>query len=193
MHWKIGSLAFPAKKDHTHSLYVKRFFLQIIVAGLHDKESPVRRASVAALGQLAEHCQPELDQHARIVLPAIFMVLADPDEATQDQACYALQNICEHLGELTQYLRCGIDSSGPLHVFEELLPAEDGVLEYLQPLMVKLGEILQHGKVEAKISAFDAISSAASAAGSAFEPYVAPLLPVLRHYMQTTEVSFSSS
>lgn len=70
-----------------------------------------------------------------------------------------------------------------------MLAAEEDVVEYLGDLVSALGQVLQHGKVEAKKSALRAMASAASAAEKAFEPYVNDLLPVLQHYMTTTQVS----
>lgn len=61
-------------------------------------------------------------------------------------------------------------------------------MEYLRELVSALGQVLQHGKLEAKKSALRAMGSAASAAESAFEPYVQDLLPLLQHCMNTDKV-----
>jgi len=61
-------------------------------------------------------------------------------------------------------------------------------VEYLGDLVACLGQVLQHGKVDSKKSALRALASAASAAETAFVPYVADLLPVLQHFMSMTEV-----
>ena len=63
------------------------------------------------------------------------------------------------------------------------------VVEYLRDLVTALGQVLHNGKLEAKKSALRAIGSAASAAESAFEPYVHDLLPLLQHCMNTDKVS----
>ncbi len=56
--------------------------------------------------------------------------------------------------------------------------------------MARLSEVLgRRGSLESQLSALGAISSAASAAGSGFQPYAAAVLPLLRSYMNITEVS----
>ena len=61
-------------------------------------------------------------------------------------------------------------------------------MEYLGDLVASLGQVLQHGKIEAKKSALRAMASAASAAEGAFEPYIQSLLPLLQHCMSTDKV-----
>ena len=61
-------------------------------------------------------------------------------------------------------------------------------MEYLRDLVSALGQVLQHGKLEAKKSALRAMGSAASAAEAAFEPYVQDLLPLLQQCMNTDKV-----
>lgn len=62
------------------------------------------------------------------------------------------------------------------------------MVEYLRDLVSALGQVLQHGKLEAKKSALRAMGSAASAAEGAFEPYLQDLLPLLQHCMNTDKV-----
>lgn len=63
-------------------------------------------------------------------------------------------------------------------------------MEYLGDLVSSLGQVLHHGKVEAKKSALRAMASAAGAAEGAFEPYIHDLLPLLRHCMTGEKVGF---
>ena len=72
--------------------------MQVVAAGLQDPEAEVQAAAAFALGELAEHCMPEILQQAREVMPAIFAVLADDDPTVHEQACYALRAFCEILG-----------------------------------------------------------------------------------------------
>ena len=74
--------------------------LQIVGKGLQDGHAKVRGAAAFALGQLAEHCQPEINEHGRQALPLIFGVVRDSDSDVQEQAFYALVAFCETLGEL---------------------------------------------------------------------------------------------
>lgn len=73
--------------------------LQVVGKGLQDPHAKVREQAAFALGQLAEHCQPEINDHAREALPLIFGVLQDQDEDVQEQAFYALVTFCDTLGE----------------------------------------------------------------------------------------------
>lgn len=75
-----------------------RLFLQIVVRGLQDPEAKVRGQAAFALGQLAEYCQPDINEHYRELLPGVFHVMHDPTPEVQQQACYALDAFCENLG-----------------------------------------------------------------------------------------------
>ena len=71
---------------------------QVVGKGLQDPHSKVRGQAAFALGQLAEHCQPEINEHAREALPLIFAVLQDSNDDVQEQAFYALVTFCDNLG-----------------------------------------------------------------------------------------------
>ena len=71
--------------------------------------------------------------------------------------------------------------------------AEEEITEFLEPLLARLSEVLgRRGSVESQLSALGAISSAAAAARTGFRPYAAAVLPLLRSYMNITEVSVHS-
>ncbi|BDA47413.1 Importin-4 [Coccomyxa sp. Obi] len=136
--------------------------LQIVGTGARDSEAKVRGQAMFALGELAGNCQPEMSAHAREALPCVFAAMAEDNPTLQQQACYALDSFCEHL--------------------------EEEITEFLEPLLARLSEVLgRRGSVESQLSALGAISSAASAAGSGFQPYAAAVLPLLRSYMNITE------
>lgn len=71
--------------------------MQVISAGVQDQDRLVRSAGAFALGHLAEQCQPEIIAHTPSILPVVFTLLKDPDSTVQEQACYALQAVCENL------------------------------------------------------------------------------------------------
>ena len=52
--------------------------LGLLLGGLADSDPRVRGAACFALGQLAEHTQPEVTTHYAEVLPALFRLLDDP-------------------------------------------------------------------------------------------------------------------
>ena len=72
---------------------------QVVGRGLRDPEAKVRGQAAFALGQLAEYCQPDINEHYRDLLPGVFHVMHDPTPEVQQQACYALDAFCENLGE----------------------------------------------------------------------------------------------
>ena len=69
-----------------------------MVRGLQDPEALVRGQAAFALGQLAEYCQPDINEHYKELLPGVFHVMHDPTPQVQQQACYALDAFCENLG-----------------------------------------------------------------------------------------------
>ena len=80
--------------------------------GLQDSEPHVRGQAAFALAQLAEHCQPEIGQHARAALPHVLNALSDSSTVVQEQAFLALVALCDSLGGACSHLnsdntRCG--------------------------------------------------------------------------------------
>jgi hypothetical protein len=73
--------------------------LQIVGAGARDSDANVRGQAMFALGELAGNCQPEMSAHAREALPHVFSAMAEDNPKLQQQACYALDSFCEHLGD----------------------------------------------------------------------------------------------
>ena len=62
----------------------------------------------------------------------------------------------------------------------------DELQGYLEALMAKLLEVVRTGNIDTQETALGAIASAANAAGSSFQPYVAAVFPVLRQYMDVS-------
>ena len=75
-----------------------RAALQVVGQGLQDSEPHVRGQAAFALAQLAEHCQPEIGQHARAALPHVLNALSDGSTVVQEQAFLALVALCDSLG-----------------------------------------------------------------------------------------------
>lgn len=74
--------------------------VQIVGTGARDSDAKVRGQAMFALGELAGNCQPEMSAHAREALPCVFAAMAEDNPTLQQQACYALDSFCEHLGVL---------------------------------------------------------------------------------------------
>lgn len=60
--------------------------LRIVLGALRDPEQMVRGAASFALGQFAEHLQPEIVSHHEIVLPCILNALEDPSDEVKVDA-----------------------------------------------------------------------------------------------------------
>ncbi|RWW76250.1 hypothetical protein BHE74_00015669 [Ensete ventricosum] len=96
--------------------------LHIVLGALKDQEQMVRGAASFALGQFAEHLQPEILSHYENVLPCILNALEDPSDEVKEKSYYALAAFCEDMGE-------------------EILP-------YLDPLMGRLVTSLQNMDID---------------------------------------------
>ena len=64
---------------------------------MQDSDAEVRGDAVSALSQMAEHCTEGLAEYHAQVVPALIHVLQDKS-ATQEQALFALETLCEDLG-----------------------------------------------------------------------------------------------
>ncbi|KAG5193038.1 armadillo-type protein [Tribonema minus] len=142
---------------------------QILPKILHaavDPEPAVRECACFCLGQLSEHCQPDiLEYHAEIlpvmcmllddatdneILPVVFMLLDDATDNVKGVSCYVLEMFCENL-------------------------QPDTVLPFLEPLMQRLVQMLQTPKravQEMSEMSVAAIAATAIAAEKAFTRYL---------------------
>ncbi|WOL18351.1 putative importin subunit beta-4 isoform X1 [Canna indica] len=134
--------------------------LHIILGALKDQEQMVRGAASFALGQFAEHLQPEILSHYESVLPCILNALEDPSDEVKEKSYYALAAFCEDMGE-------------------EILP-------YLDPLMGRLVISLQNSSRNLQETCMSAIGSVASAAEQAFIPYAEKVLELMKSFMVLT-------
>ncbi|KAG0485277.1 hypothetical protein HPP92_009356 [Vanilla planifolia] len=134
--------------------------LHIVLAALKDHEQMVKGAASFALGQFAEHLQPEILSHSTAVLPCIRDALDDASEEVKEKSYYALAAFCEDMGE-------------------EILP-------YLDPLMGKLVATVQSGPRNMQETCMSAIGSIAVAAEKAFIPYAEKILNLMKNFMVLT-------
>ncbi|XP_038984750.1 probable importin subunit beta-4 isoform X3 [Phoenix dactylifera] len=136
------------------------YVLNIVLGALKDQEQMVRGAASFALGQFAEHLQPEILSHYGSVLPCILNALEDPSDEVKEKSYYALAAFCEDMGE-------------------EILP-------YLDPLMGRLITTLQSSPRNLQETCMSAIGSVASAAEQAFIPYTEKVLELMKTFMVLT-------
>ncbi|XP_022776503.1 importin-4 isoform X2 [Durio zibethinus] len=135
--------------------------LQIVLGALRDPEQMVRGAASFALGQFAEHLQPEIICHYASVLPCILNALEDVSDEVKEKSYYALAAFCEDMGT-------------------EILP-------FLDPLMGKLLAALQNSSRNLQETCMSAIGSVAAAAEQAFIPYAERVLELMKVFMVLTD------
>ncbi|XP_042383764.1 importin-4-like isoform X1 [Zingiber officinale] len=134
--------------------------LHIVLGALKDQEQMVRGAASFALGQFAEHLQPEILSCYQIVLPCILNALEDPSDEVKEKSYYALAAFCEDM--------------------------EEEILPYLDPLMGRLVLSLQNSPRNLQETCMSAIGSVASAAEQAFIPYAEKVLELMKSFMVLT-------
>ncbi|CAN6313337.1 unnamed protein product [Urochloa humidicola] len=134
--------------------------LKIVLEALKDQEQMVRGAASFALGQFAEHLQPEILSHYASVLPCILNALEDPSDEVKEKSYYALAAFCEDMGE--------------------------DILPYLDPLICRLVMSLQSSPRNLQETCMSAIGSVAAAAEQAFTPYAEKVLEMMKGFMVLT-------
>lgn len=134
--------------------------LKIVLEALKDQEQMVRGAASFALGQFAEHLQPEILSHYASVLPCILNALEDPSDEVKEKSYYALAAFCEDMGE--------------------------DILPYLDPLICRLVISLQNSPRNLQETCMSAIGSVAAAAEQAFTPYAEKVLEMMKGFMVLT-------
>ncbi|XP_074580096.1 uncharacterized protein LOC141836490 [Curcuma longa] len=134
--------------------------LHIVLGALKDQEQMVRGAASFALGQFAEHLQPEILSCYQSVLPCILNALEDPSDEVKEKSYYALAAFCEDM--------------------------EEEILPYLDPLMGRLVLSLQNSPRNLQETCMSAIGSLASAAEQAFIPYAEKVLELMKSFMVLT-------
>ncbi|XVF02933.1 hypothetical protein REPUB_Repub04eG0217300 [Reevesia pubescens] len=134
--------------------------LHIVLGALRDPEQMVRGAASFALGQFAEHLQPEIISHYASVLPCILNALEDVSDEVKEKSYYALAAFCADMGI-------------------EILP-------FLDPLMGKLLAALQNSSCNLQETCMSAIGSVAAAAEQAFIQYAERVLELMKVFMVLT-------
>ncbi|KAK9877960.1 hypothetical protein WA026_020178 [Henosepilachna vigintioctopunctata] len=143
-------------------------FLKCVCGALRNPNNMVRNAAFFALGQFAEHLQPEISQYASELLPVLFdylnqiyiqMEKEKIEPNSLDKLFYALETFCENLDE-------------------ELMP-------YLPVLMEKLfmGLDPRGWSMQLKRVVLSTLGSATSAVKSGMQPYFPKIIEMLNVYI----------
>lgn len=146
--------------------------LECVKVGITNPNALVRNAALFALGQFAEHLQPEISQHANEILPILFEFLhqlclqlrIDGKEPKHiDRMFYALETFCENL--------------------------EDALVPHLPTFMERLFEAMNpKNSVHLRELAMSCIGAAVTAAKSNLTPYFPQIIEMLKMYLvQTTD------
>ncbi|KAB7499986.1 Importin-4 [Armadillidium nasatum] len=141
--------------------------LQCISRGISSEQQVVKNSALFALGQFAEHLQPDISKYHAELLPVLFAFLREictlaqsgkDDPPGVDRMFYALEVFCEHL--------------------------EDELLPHLPALMDCLLSILSTpSSVHLKELAISAIGATANAAKSEMVPYFEKIVALLKTYL----------
>jgi hypothetical protein len=143
-------------------------FLKCVCNAIHNPNAVVRNAAFFALGQFAEHLQPEISQYAAELLPVLFEYLGQvyaqmekekSESASLDRLFYALETFCENLDE--------------------------GLMPYLPTLMDRLFVALDPNgwSMQLKRIALSTLGSAASAVKEGLFPYFQKIIELLNLYI----------
>lgn len=145
--------------------------LECVKAGITNPNALVRNAALFALGQFAEHLQPEISQYANDILPILFEFLhqlcvqlrIDGKEPKHiDRMFYALETFCENL--------------------------EDALVPYLPIFMERLFEALNpSNSVHLRELAMSCIGAAVTASKSNMAPYFNQIIEMLKMYLVTSQ------
>ena len=71
--------------------------LPLVLEATADPDKHARESACFALGQIGEHCQPEIMRYQADILPVVFQVLGDERQSVQGIACYVLETFSDHL------------------------------------------------------------------------------------------------
>jgi hypothetical protein len=133
-----------------------------------DANPQVRECACFCLGQLAEHCQPEILSYSSQILPIVFALLDDTTVAVQATSCYVLEMFCERL-------------------------EPEGVRPLLDPLVRKLAAMLEATtKRSVQEMAVAALAATAVAAEDEFQPYIAGVAVLMSKLMALQEENLFS-
>ncbi|KAF7274386.1 importin-4-like [Rhynchophorus ferrugineus] len=143
-------------------------FLKCACTAIHNPNAVVRNAALFALGQFAEHLQPDISHYAAELLPVLFEFLGQVMQQMQmkqespsfDRLFYALETFCENL--------------------------EDRLMPYLPTLMERLFAALDPAagfSFQLKRVALSAVGAAATAVKEGIVPYFPRIKELLNIYI----------
>lgn len=171
---KASYLSIAVIAEGCSSAICKKYLrplLDCIKTGITDTNPVIRNSALFALGQFAEHLQPEISQYSEEVLPILFEYLqmlsnqltANGKEPQHiDRVFYAVETFCENL--------------------------EDALVPHLGVLMQRLFECMAPtNSVHLRELSLSCISAVANATKANLLPYFPQLIESLKMYLVKTE------
>ncbi|GLI67663.1 hypothetical protein VaNZ11_011915 [Volvox africanus] len=157
----LAQIAEGCSKIMSSASYLEQLS-RMCVVGLGDSDPHVRWAACQALGQMCTDLGPELQaKHHATILPALMRVMEDFNSPrVQAHACAAIVNFSE-----------GVET--------DVLPP------YLDTLILKLLNLLQHGAKLVQEGALTALASVADSSQDLFNKYYDTVMPLLMHILTT--------
>eukprot|EP01084_Bolivina_argentea_P039064 72206_1 len=149
--------------------------LNACVKGMNDSDAMVRKCALEAITQLSTHCNFEILQHHKLLLPNIFAIFENENETIQ---------VRERALSAIEYF---IDAYDPND--SETTPSDnDGfqIMTYLQDIMGVIGRCLESNTHALRKVAISSLSSCATAAGSNFNIYLPKVIQLLESLMNKT-------
>ena len=132
---------------------------------VQDPDEKVRETGLFAIGQVSEHCQPEILFHHHLILPVLIAALDDQHSSVHHTCCYGLEMFCENL-----------ESSS-------LKP-------FLQPLVTKLCALLASKDKTTVDLSLAALAATAISAESDFLPFADHVCTGLTSLISMTEKGY---
>jgi importin-4 len=171
---KAAYLSIAVIAEGCSSAICKKYLrplLDCIKTGITSENSTIRNSALFALGQFAEHLQPEISQYSEEVLPILFEYLQHLSNQINaggkepqhiDRVFYAVETFCENL--------------------------EDALVPHLPVLMQRLFDCLVPTRsVHLRELALSSVSSVANATKTNMLPYFQQLIEMLKMYLVKSE------
>lgn len=171
---KAAYLSIAVIAEGCSSAICKKYLrplLDCIKTGITDQNPTIRNSALFALGQFAEHLQPEISQYSEEVLPILFDYLqmlsnqiraGTKEPKNIDRVFYAVETFCENL--------------------------EDALVPHLPLLMERLFDCMSpNNSVHLRELALSCISATANAGKSSLMPYFPQLIEGLKMYLVKSE------
>lgn len=137
---------------------------------------------------------------------AVDQLPRDPTFLVQDTICVALSWVCEEFGALIEHRNLWLEPVNVILQTLQMVPAGGElrlrlfvaldafieaigvrVVEVLQPIMDQLSVQLQQPNIEQQEAAIETISSVALSSGTAFQPYVAGVVPCMAQILSAPD------